>query len=444
MWRANGTLLLVESTHYKGSVRPSIALIVLASVLGGSSVGAQTSVHATGELGVGYNDNIQGAPDDPPAGIRPAVSDFSIAVAPGITLFHAEPRWDLNLRYARAFVFFLANPSVDASADVFGADVGVALSPIDELDVGLAVARFSPNLSTLSAPAATTTEAQPVGTFQILRSGFTERYQHAYSETTFVQQSGAVTFTTPLSAAAAQAATLFLDTSAGPTWLTSDHLLAVALGTQYTRNFSRELADGTRLLKTDQVTPSALTRWQWTLAASWAIELRGGVALPFDFDPDILFVPLAGAGVYYENDGYFASLGYNRNVNSTLTTGQSFESDALALSGSVAVWEEAGLGVDGSLGIARNRLLDSRLASATVAANNWVADVGLRWATPQMPVSVGLRYQRLQQFDATNNQFRLPNYTRNAAMLTIGYIIPPRNRRPALRRPRIAPPKDDE
>ncbi len=91
--------------------------IVLLSLVTTSSAHADTSLHATGEVAVAYNDNIQGTPEDPPAPLVAPVADMSLTLAPGITLFHTDRRYELAVSYARPYVFFMQHPEADTSSD---------------------------------------------------------------------------------------------------------------------------------------------------------------------------------------------------------------------------------------------------------------------------------------------------------------------------------------
>jgi hypothetical protein len=328
---------------------------------------------------------------------------------------------------------------VDASADQLELGMVTALTPVDELELSVGVTRLTSNLTTLGEPSATTAEAQALGSYQTLRATFAEVYEHAFSEASFLEQTAVAALTTPLfEDEVAQTATLLAGLSLGPAWLIDNHRISLLAGAEHMRAFPRDEPDGTRVEAVDQTTPSAIARWRYSMTESWSTELSGGIAVPFNPQGDVAPAPLAGAGIYFQREDYFASLAYARTTMTSLATGRSYDSDTGTLSGFVPLWPEGGLSLQTSVGVAHNRLVEASLDGQSVTVNNWVADAGLRWALPEVvPLSAQLRYQRLQQFDSPDNHAQIFDFTRNVASLTIGYFIPPRDRRrpPARRTP---------
>jgi hypothetical protein len=390
---------------------------------------ADTSVHATGSVSFGYDDNLLGAPDDPPAGILGPIQVWTLQPTPGLALYHDAPRARFLVSYAHSFVFYLNRINDSTSADVGSATGIFALSPVDELILSLGVNRFTTSQTLTSSAQETGVGAQPGGDSTLLNLSLTEGWVRELSQDWRLIQALGAGFTFPIDAPGAQPTIFSANASIGPEVTLGHHGLGVFANGIYTRPFlvgGASAEEQAGFLSEDQAVIGANARWRWDWTLDWGSELGAGLGIPFDAAGDVAVAPTWSALIRFDREGYAASLGYTRAITPNLITGQTYYSDTIALVGGIPLWAEGDIGLMTSSGFSWNRVIDEDQNIDTDIVNTWVADVAVGWF-PELYPQVALRYQRIQQFNAPEDQTVLPNFTRNVATLTVSYMFPPRD-----------------
>jgi hypothetical protein len=403
--------------------------VAIALLLCSAVTHADTSVHATASFTAEYNDNILGAPDTPPPGVAGPVRAFSLQPAPGAALYHDAPRARFAITYAHPFIFYLGHPEADTSADV-GTILGIfELSPTEELTAALNVNRFTTSVSTLKAANQSGAVAQPVGDSTLFNVALEQTYSREFSYEWQLLQTFGAGVTHPLSSDLPQPTTLHVHGGLGPEYRLQNHAFALLPAISYTRPFydaPSDEVDDAGFLADDQYIFSALGRWRWDWTLSWSSEASAGLVLPFNGAGDVAVAPIWGAAIRFDQEGYGAALEYTRTMAPDLITGQTFYSDLIRLSGAMPIIASENIGIQAGTGFAWSRIVSDQQAIDSDVVNTWGLDAAIGWF-PELYPQVALRYQRIQQFNAPDDQLVLPNFTRNIVGITISYSYPPRN-----------------
>ncbi len=398
----------------------SLAAIALSSASASEAVAQDYSIHATGSVGVAYDDNILGAPKVPPpeAEIAPPIADYAITVAPGVTFLYATPRWESSFNYTRSYFIYARHPEVDATADTAVGSLEYGLSPADELGFSLGVTRARSSLTTLFAPSDSRAEARRPTPEEILAVSLGQRLEHLFNYQFALAQEAAVTFAFPLDPGATPNQSV--SGLVQPAYSIEHHTFSLEGGFLYSHNHAPARSDAP---DSHQVVNTALGGWSWAFAEEWMTNVAAGGALSLDSDGDATVSPLATAGIYYAHEeGYGASLVASSTIQPSATLSQVLYTHSATLSVAVPIYREIGLGVSASGGIAAHRILGEGTLLSEEGYNSWITDAGLVLAPPEFPLSLSVRYQHLEQIDAAGN--RDLDITRNVGTVTIGYFFP--------------------
>lgn len=391
----------------------------------------QGGLRAAGNVTAAYDDNILNSPDLERRGIV-------TAVRPGILFEYATPRSTFFVGYTRSFVFYTltstdegALTSPGASADGANLAFGYELSPLDRLSMTARLSRAPSNISLLGDPSDRTTNAARGDDLQFIEVAFETGYEHDFSDRWTLATGSGVGVTQPVGELGDQGSLITIGASVAPRLTLDRHIFELNAVTQYTRSETANLT---------HVIPANTLGHRWLFAERWSTELSAGIALPFDFNGNFNVVPVGAAGLHYVDFDYGASLRASRSFDANPTLQRVFYSDSVALSGTVPLWRDQGLTIDGAIGAGINRVVDDTQDTDASSAANFVADVGIQWRPPEQPLAFGARYQRSQQFDSSDPVL-IPNVKRNVVALSVEYVWPMRTtQRSRLYRRRGAPP----
>ncbi len=409
--------------------------MAVAGVLLARTATAQTSVHGSGSASVGYTDNIANAPDEPTLNLPPKVGDAFVSVTPGLLLVHESERVELIASYYRPATFFLTNPGNEVSADNGSVAAQIALTETDTLLLGLIGSRTTTRALSLGQPQdsqANSLTAEPLSFFSI---GVTEQWSHAFDDRWSTSQNLGVATIIPIDSEQAMRADLTL--GLGSTYRFGSN--ALELQGVLTAAFlpgSGDVSDPVQQQDRTPLLASSTLGFRRDLNEVWSISTQFGALTAYDPELGTNYAGLIwGASLSMTlEEGYLASLSYQRSVAPSLLTGLTTRSDSGSLQGTIPLSRDNFVGVLSSVGIAANAqvAVDD---SFTTPFNTFVADVGVGWFPPAHP-SLLLRYSHLSQLGVDENVFAIANFSTNQVMLTVAWTLPTRDQLPTIVTPK--------
>ncbi len=401
-------------------------------MLAGAALGLQVrtahadpTFHVAGTFGVAYSDNVLGAPDVPPPGfaIGPPVADVGIHFAPGAALMHDGLRARWALSYAHPMLLYVRHPLAHSSGDVAGFMGMFALSPYDDLDARVTLARFSASIAGLNVPVG----EREIG---VVRTGDTTMVtlaaQHLYTHAFSDAWSAAASGTAAVSTAIDGSGSMFAGTwNAGPRVTWERHLLGVAATMTYARPLVGDPLHAGYFAEQALVLGGEV-RWAWDWTERWSSQLSGGAVAPVVGSDVAKVRPVGSASIRYDNPwGYSIAAGWARGYVPSIVTGQTYFTDSLSLRGTLALWREGHVLATTASGFAWSRVIDFARGVDTEVVKTGLVNVALGWYPEALP-HVVLSYSFTKQFDAPDAQILLPNFHRNIVGVSLEYLWPPR------------------
>jgi len=371
----------------------------------------------------GYSDNILAAPDylipgEPDAGLP--VQDVLLQYAPGAALHYLSPRIRVAASYMRPYTFYVEHPGADNSSDVFKSEANFGLSPYDELEVGLDIARYTTNMSTLKAPNDTAIVVQPGGTSSLMTLVSKQQLTHEISDLWSWLENGDAGVSIPLSGGSS----LFAGSvTTGPQLALEDHAFALLPTLAYTRPLDDDpLAAGYRA--SEMVLVGGRGRWHWVFAPpEWSLAASGGALAALD-GADTHVEPIGGGAFRFLDRGLGVSVHYDHGYVPNLITGQTYFSDTVSVRGEIPIVREAHILLRTSSGVAFSQAFDVGREIDTGTVKTFIGDAAVGWY-PELYPQIEIRYQHTRQWDAPRDQLILPNFRRNVIGLMISYMWPP-------------------
>lgn len=391
-----------------------------AAAISGGAVAQQTTLHLAGEASIGYTDNMLGTADDPPAGAAPALAVWFSTLTPGLQLYSDTPRARYLLSYGHPFTFYFGHSEANSDGDVVQGSGVWALSPRDELLVGLGFSRTTNALANIQTPVAAGA-AQADGAATHVNVNTTQTWSHAFDQRWTGRQSFAYGLIIPTDTPAPEPNRYDLTVGLGADYLVGYDSWGFDVTTSYFH------VDEIGETPTDeQLISQALVRYRRDLARDWSSELRLGGGAANDLEGHTALVPRWGASLFWNYNLAQASLAYDRQITVNLLTRQAFLADTVTLYGSVPVVPEANILLTTGHGFGWNRLIDDNQDLSSESSNSWTSEVSLGWYPDYDLPQFTLRYQHFQQFNAATDATALPNLHRNLVMFTVSGRFPPR------------------
>jgi hypothetical protein len=404
----------------------------LVAALAGAGFGLQVrtahadpTFHVAGTFGVAYSDNVLGAPDVPPPGapIGPPVADVGIHFAPGAALLHDGRRGRWALTYAHPMLLYVRHPLAHSSGDLANFLGMFALSPYDDLDVRVTLARMSSSIAGLNVPIGEREiGAVRTGNTTMVTLAAQHLYTHAFSPSWSAVAGGTAAVSTGIDGSGSMFAGTW---NAGPRFTRERHMLGLAGTLMYARPLVADPLNA-GYFSEQALVVGGEARWGWDWTERWSSQLSGGAVAPV-VGRDIAKVrPVGSATIRYDNPwGYSMSLGWARGYVPSVVTGQTYFTDSLSLRGTLALWREGHLLATTTTGFAWSRVIDFARGIDTDVVKTGTVNAAIGWYPDALP-HVILSYSFTKQFDAPENQILLPNFHRNIVGISLEYMWPPR------------------
>ncbi|HNS97955.1 MAG TPA: hypothetical protein PLJ27_06615 [Polyangiaceae bacterium] len=429
------------------SVRRIVAVCAALLCFGFSHIAraqSDTTVHAVGNIGFGYTDNMFGTPSEPPPGQPGPVGVWMLELSPGLAIIHDSPRAIHTLTYAHPFTIYLGHSDSVQQSDVGAWNGLFTLSPRDELILGLSVERSNTRLGNLHAGAEQTTAAsQLTGDNMLLQTRLSQLYSHEFSGQWRMTQNASAGAVIPLLVPTPQPNRYEVTLGAGPDYTTGRN--AYGFSGEATYFFTSEVNEGgLNLESAAQIVMTGVFRWRHDLTETWSTELNGGFAGALRADPvrGGLWGPIALAAVRYASEGYDASLSIERSLGPDLLTARTVMADHVLLAGGVPIDQEHNIILRTGTGYSHSRSLEVAESGFLVVApfatpkstddarlvttfDTFVLDASIGWYPEDLPF-VELRYQHLEQIGEQSQIAPAATFHRNMGMLSMGMMWPTR------------------
>jgi hypothetical protein len=419
---------MVEPNAMKSRMQPRryrrlLALVGVMRLLLPESVQAQTTLHATGLVGISYTDNLLGAPSQPQLGSAPPVSTFYLTLTPGLELYNDNERSRYFLAYSHPFNIYLDHNNLSTSGDVvLGRGIWL-LSPQDELLLGISASRM-----TTAASLGTPQPGAPAigdGRSRLLTLGADEHLTHAFSERwqgkQFANAARTETLSGPISLPT------FYSTTAG---LGVDYALdrnAWGLQTSTTYFWLGQVPEGTVVLgQRRQLIVDSFARFRRDLNETWSCEARLGIVNVSDLGSGIFTAPRWGATLLWNREALSASLGYDRTVTVSMITGYTYLSDTVQANFHMPLVPIAHLSAVAGMGLSHNQILTFNQDLGTLRTYVWASQASVGYFPDTELPQVFLTYSHFEQHNQGGYSVIAPTFTRNTISLFVSGRFPSR------------------
>jgi hypothetical protein len=411
------------------------------AVVGGA--GAAPKVQAVAETSVGYSDNIQSAPDDPPPGIAERSNGAFVMASPGLVLAAATQAAIHRLRYTYTYTFFIQETDASASSNQLDYRGFFDLSPRVLLVVGAtAIQTNSYSAVLITPPGLGVVNALPTGGGAFLSLSADELMAFDLAPGWRAYQGVRVAEQTPIFDGVgprtfAPGARVGLERSF------EIDAVGAELRADYTAVEGSLLPDGTPAGVQRQVIAAGVATWRhdWGRFFSSRAEL-GALRVQRLNSGRVFWAPVGGAALAYIHEYADAELSYAHTVTTNLLLGQTLVVDEVRLQGGVPLTKKGEVLAGASAGYQRGRILneDAELATRVEAI---LLDVGIGWqVTPN--ALLGLRYQHMEQMSEASVPPLPLSFVRNTVMAGAVLKFPPESDMPrAYRSPRRVDASDE-
>ena len=387
------------------------------------SVCAQTTVHATGLVGLSYTDNLLGAPSEPQAGSAPPISTFYLTLTPGLELYSDYERSRYFVAYSHPFNIYLGHNRLSTSGDVVLGRGIWSLSPQDELLVGIAASQMttaaSLDTSQASAP------AMGDGRSRLLNLGTDEQLTHGFSERWQGKQFANFARTELLSGPILQPA--FYRTTAG---LGVEYVLdrnAWGLQTSTTYFWLGKVPEGTVVVgQRRQLVADSFARYRRDISETWSCETRLGVVNVYDLGSHVFTTPRWGATLLWNREAISAILAYDRTATVSMITGYTYLSDTAQINVHLPLVPTAHLSAVTGTALSHNQILTSDQGLGSIQTYVWASQVSVGYFPDTELPQVFLTYSHFKQYNQGGYSILAPTFTRNTISLVVSGRFPSR------------------
>ena len=399
------------------------SLIGVTWLLLSESAQAQTTVHATGLVGISYTDNLLGAPSQPQLGSAPRVSTFYLTLTPGIELYHDRERSRYFLAYSHPINIYLGHNSLSTSGDVALGRGIWSLSPQDELLLGTSASRMT-TAASLGTPQAGVPAAGD-GRSRLLILGADEQLTHAFSERWQGRQFANVARTEVLSGPSPQPTRYSATAGLGVDYVLDRN--AWGLQTTTTYFWLGKATEGTVVQgQRRQLVVDSFARFRRDLSETWSCETRLGVVNVSDFSSPIFTAPRWGASLLWSREALSADLGYDRTVTVSMITGYTYLSDTVQANFRMPLVPTAHLNAVAGMGLSHNQILTSNQDLGTLRTYVWASQASVGYFPDTELLQVFLTYSHFEQNNQGGYSVLAPTFTRNTISLFVSGRFPSR------------------
>ena len=387
------------------------------------SVCAQTTVHATGLVGLSYTDNLLGAPSQPQAGSAPPISTFYLTLTPGLELYNDHERSRYFLAYSHPFNIYLGHNRLSTNGDVVLGRGIWSLSPQDELLLGISASRMT-TAASLDTPQAGA-PAIGDGRSRLLSLGADEQLTHGFSERWQGKQFANFARTEMLSGPILQPT--FYRTTAG---LGVDYVLdrnAWGLQTSATYFWLGKVPEGTVVLgQRRQLVADSFAKFRRDISETWSIETRLGVVNVYDLGSRVFTTPRWGATLLWNREALSAILVYDRTATVSMITGYTYLSDTVQINFHMPLVPTADLSAVAGTGLSHNQILTSSQDLGSIQTNVWASQMSVGYFPDTELPQIFLSYSHFEQHNQGGDSVLAPTFARNTVSLIVSARFPSR------------------
>jgi hypothetical protein len=325
--------------------------------------------------------------------------------------------------------FYLRNEAESLQSDVVTANGIFALSPVDELIIGVNAARTKTNAAAINqAPSQNLATVQPPGSSTIGTIGVSEGYSHQYTKNWRGFQGIDAGLMVPIDTPVPQANRYTLAPQFGAEYVDDPNAYALILrGTYF---FTPRVDSDNQQIspREEDIILGTTARWRRDLGRDYSSELALGMVRASRLDTlgKGYYAATGSAAIRYVEERGTAELMVARDVAPNLLMGQVYLYDRAQLQGGIPLSRNLHLFTNAALGASMNSIINVDDGHTQGTAKAYLIDAALSWVPPNIGVYSSIRYQHMQQRGNDSDEVPLPTFSRNMIMLTVGGIFPAR------------------
>lgn len=407
--------------------------LALAVSLGAASAWAHPHLQAIGESSLGYTDNAQASANNGAGG---RTQSLFWMLSPGVVLAYAQPRFLQRLAYRYEYDLYFNSGASSGSSHRLDYRGFFELSRRITLVLG-ANATQSDRFSKVAfaAPGADAVGAVPTGTGSYLAAAADEALGFDLAEGWRSWQSGSFVLQRPLFGTEAPHST-----GVSARWGIERSFFEDAVGLEargdYTWVTHTIAVDGTPLRNQRQASAGGVALWRRDWGRYLTSSAEAGALRVQRLSTDRGFwTPVGAATLAYATEDGDAELGYAHTLTSNALLGQTLLVDEFRLRGTLPLTKKGELGLAGTCGYQRGRLLDEYAELAT-RVSVMLADVSLDWQATKL-LALGVRYQHIRQKSGADTPPLPVSFVQNNVLVGATLRLPPEKDMPrAYRSPR--------
>lgn len=386
----------------------------------------QTSVHATGILGLSYSDNALGVTSRSPAEGATQTSAFFLTLTPGLALYHDRERSRYLLTYAHPFNFYIGRSNLNTNGDMAAGNGIWQLSPRDELLVGVTANRMTGAALSAAIPD-TGASAVSDGRTRSLMVSVNEQLSHAFSERWRGRQFNSVSRMETLSGPLNQPVRNSASAGLGLDYTFDRNSWGVqSTATFFWRSSMPERTESLQLLQPRrQLIIDSFARYRRDLTEMWSCEVRLGVVSPSDLSR-MRAMPRWGASLFWRGEAQTASLVYDRTILPNMTTGDLGLSDTVRFNLGFPLLPSARLAATLGASASQNRIMSSNQELGAGRTSVWGTQAAVSYVPDAELPNVSLTFSHLEQHSSGPQTGQAPSLARNTISLIITGHYPPR------------------
>jgi hypothetical protein len=396
----------------------------------GSAHAGGYSIHVVGTAQGAWTDNLFSQADDP---VNPPEADFYYQFRPGVMLTYETPRTVHQLSADVDAMVYQSNDQAWSLQYMLGWRGFITVSPRSEAGASAMFSHGQLAALTMQGAASdgTIDEASLAGDAEATFTSLDVGQNYAYTPTRelrLTQGARARRFETSAGETSTSGQELGLSAGADRGWKYT--AVAMQLSSSLI-SLERNTGDDPT---TDQVNVSAVLSWRRDFGPRWSSLVDAGMTsiVPLDEGDQLVLQPTVGGQVSYAPNWGTAGLQLRRSVAPNLYLAQNTISDSAIVNAWLPLpWLTDDpllpkLTVQGTLGVQRSRLLDTRDGSIQSGFDLVAGDVALLYV-PRDGVTVGARAQHVRQVaDEDAVMDNVTSYDRTTFMVTVTGRFPDR------------------
>jgi hypothetical protein len=407
----------------RGRIPSACAIVLCLPIITEAALG-QTSVHATGRVGLSYTDNAQGVSSRSSAGGARQTSAFFLTLTPGLALYHDRERSRYLLTYAHPFTFHIGRSNLNTDGDMAAGNGLWLLSPRDELIVGVTANRMTGAALSAVVPDSGASAVND-GRTRSLMVSINEQLSHAFSERWRGRQFNSVSRMETLSGPVNQPVRNSASAGLGLDYALDRDSWGVQSAATFFWRSSMPESTGLLLQPRRQLIIDSFARYRRDLTEMWSCEARLGVVMPSDLSRTRA-MPRWGASLFWRGEAQTAVLAYDRTFLPNMTTGDLSLSDTVQFNLGFPLLPSAHLFAAISASASRNQIVSTNQELNAGRISVWGTQAAVSYVPDAELPNVSLTISHLEQHSSSPQTVQAPSLARNTISLIITGHYPPR------------------